>query len=374
MPLMLQTQDYDFIFCYLFIYLNYLCLQLRSKQEAEESSQPRNEEGSLKTTPIPEVTPKSSDYKPRGKYSARNKKSTTFSPAASTVSPSTEKTESKYSRKFKFTTTSQAPKTENNDKSTRIETTTGLRKPVIRPSFYSRKAGKNTITSTEVSVTVSEKKEETVVRKKISLPRTSYYSRLRNRTETTTTTEAAKDISDAAQNKTEETADMPLIFTLFNNSENKELFSDSLKKEENDNTNEPFIISISSTESQENMLSNEVTLNMADETESTPVVPTVGTKQDTDRQKYHANFKNPNRNVVEDIARASSTVPPVRNLQRRRQRTRPKEKINDSPVSTTARTQDRNVRKFSDTFSKSTEASNNGVSTLIYKFGMPKYK
>lgn len=331
---------------------------------AEESNKPENEEKSAATTTTPEVTSQSSEYKLRGKYSARNKKSTTFSPAATTaksVSP-TEKPGNKFSRKFKFTTTTQAPGTENNDKSKRIETATGLKKPVIRPSFYSKNLGKNTDTSTEVSVTFSEKKEETIVRKKVSLPRTSYYSRLRNRTETTTTTEAAKEV--VAQKKTEDSADMPLIFTLFNNSENKELVSDSLKKVEVE-VKEPFIISISSTESQENMLVDEITSNIAEQSEATPgVSPTVATKQDTDRQKYHANFKNSNRYVVEDNTRASSTLPPVRNLQRRRQKTRQKEKIEDSPDTTTARSRDRNVRKFSEAFSKTAEASNNGVSSF----------
>lgn len=344
------------------------CFQLRTKQNADSSNQQGNEKGFIETTLKPEVTSKSPDYKLRGKYSTRNKKSTTFSPAATTassVSSNTEKPGSKYSRKFKFTTTTQTSKTENNDKSTRIETTSGLKKPVIKPSFYARKAGRNIITSTEVSVTVSEKKEESLLRKKVSLPRTSYYSRLRNKTETTTTTETAKeDTSNDIQKKLEDTADMPLIFTLFDNSENKELVSESLKKEENENANLPFIITISSTESQENSLSNEVTSN-AEETKDSPIPPTVATKQDTDKQKYHSNFKNPNRNIVGDSASASSTVPSVRNLQRRRQRTRPKEKIADSPETTTARARDRNVRKFSEAFSKTTEASNNGVSILL---------
>lgn len=295
----------------------------------------------------------------------KNKKSTTFRPDITTASSNaqnTEKSGNKYNRKFKFSTTTQIPRTKNNNISKDSEADSGTKRPANRPSFHSRRFGKTSATSTEVSVTVSEKKEENIVRKKISLPRTGYYSRLRNKMETTTTTAAPHEQS---QKKTEDLNHMPLIFTLLNNSESKELVSDSLRKEENEVNKEPFIISISSTESQESMVPNELKSNEPEAKNTSFTTSSVASKQEMDKLKYHANYKNLNQIAVEENTQASSTVLPVRNLQRRRQKTRQKEKIDDSLKTTTARSRDKNVRKFTEAFSKTTEASNNGVSTFI---------
>lgn len=346
------------------------------KQNTDADKQD-NEEKIVQTTVAPEVTSKSSEYRPRGKYSARNKKST-LSPTATTASSipnsSSERPAYKYSRKIKYTSTTLAPSVDNVEKTIIVNNDAPLKKTLLRPPLYSRKiSGRNFVTSPEISVvTEVGKKPEYSVRNRITLPRTSYYSRLRNNkslttTTTTTTTEKNEQVTpDVAQKPTED-PDMPLIFTLLKESDQNELVSESLiKNSDASESKKPFVITISSTESGESMTANEV-FDTTNERENVPVVsvtPTVIVKQDAEKYKYHANYKDQNPVVAEKVRTSSTTIPPVRNIQSRKYgkaRSR-KEKIEDSPNATTARSRERNINKYSEAFSKTTEASNNGVS------------
>lgn len=346
-------------------------LQLR-KQKSDAEKQ-NNKEKIAVTAVEPEGFTKSPEYTPRGKYSARNIKST-LSPAATTASSisSSDRPAFKYSRKFKYTSTTQAPNVVKDDANKKVEADAPFKKSLIRPSLISRKLTSRTfLTSTEVSVvTEVAKRQDSNIRNKVSLPRTSYYSRLRNSkntTTTSTTTEKNEKVSQDTVHKTDD-PDMPLIFTLLKEPDHNNLVSDSLIKH-NENQ-QPFIITISSTESVESMTANEVfnalvDINNAPITTETPTIP-VGVKEG-DKHKYHSNYKNQNP-VAEEKARLSSTTAaPIRNTQSRKYgkaRSR-KDKVEDSANPTTARSRERIIKKYSEASSKTTEASNNGVS-IIY--------
>lgn len=342
-------------------------LQFRNKQTTAEES--KNEESKIsETTVAPEVSkPRNSEYKPRGTYSARTRKST-LNPSSTATTASgqiTEKPIFKYNRKFKAPST-ESPKTDV-IKSKSVEPSNTIKKPFIRPPVYSRKFKGKSTSGVEISSTESAKSENVAnIPQRTVLPRTSYYSRLRNnvKNETTSTTESFKEAtSETVTKKSEETVDTPLVFALLNNSEDGEALRIDTQPENNDN--HMFIISVTSKESLENN-TNEVT-NMAEESENMPIVnvsPTISSRLDSDKYKYHANYKD--QNSTNDIGKekGSSTVfPPVRNLQTRKYGRNRKSKDSSSDnTATTPKPRERSIRKFSESFSKTTEASNNGVS------------
>lgn len=323
--------------------------------------------------------PRNSEYKPRGTYSARARKSTSSpsSTTASTVSgQSTEKPAFKYSRKFKAPST-ESPKIEV--KSKPVELSSNLKKTFVRPPVYSRKfKGK---TSTEASSTESVKIENPSFTKKTVLPRTSYYSRLRNnvKNEVSSTTEAVVEVTPESEPKTTvESVDAPLVIALLNNSEDRKTARIDDQPENNDNL--MFLISVTSKESLENNTNNDV-INTAEESENMPILnvsPSASSRLDSDKYKYHATFKDQNStNDIEKEKGSSTVFPPVRNLQTRKYgRSRVKSKDGKSDVVVTSpKPRERSIRKFSESFSKTTEASTNGVSgTFLFDVDRKCYR
>lgn len=277
----------------------------------------------------------------------------------------------KYSRKFKASTT-ESPKADI-IKSKPVEPSNALKKSFVRPPVYSRKFKGTPASSTETSSTESAKIENSVnIPQKTVLPRTSYYSRLRSniKNDGTSTTESFNEENpEPASKKTEGTVETPLVFALLNHSEDGEAVRiDSQPENKN---NDLFFISVTSKESLENNTNNEVT-DMAEESENMPIVnvsPTISSRIDTDKYKYHANFKDQNStNDVEKGKWSSTVFPPVRNLQTRKYgRNRNKSKDGKEDVQVTSpKPRERSIRKFSESFSKTTEASTNGVSKLLF--------
>ncbi|KAF9413410.1 hypothetical protein HW555_008347 [Spodoptera exigua] len=342
--------------------------RFRNKQTAAEEQKNDDKEDTkgAETTVAPEVSkPRNSEYKPRGTYSARARKSTSSpsSTTASTISgQSTEKPTYKYNRKFKAPST-ETPKAEVNSKP--VELSNNLKKTFVRPPVYSRKLkGK---TSTEASSTETVKIENPSFTKKMVLPRTSYYSRLRNnvKNELSSTTEAVVEITpESVPTTTSETVDVPLVIALLNNSEDRKTARIDAQPENNDN--HMFLISVTSKESTENNTNNDI-INTAEESENMPILnvsPTASSRLDSDKYRYHANYKDQNSTNDLDKEKGSSTViPPVRNLQTRKYgRSRVKSKDGKSDVAVTSpKPRERSIRKFSESFSKTTEASTNGI-------------
>lgn len=343
----------------------YNILQLRKQNNEEEK---RIMEKGNETTVSPDTSkPKSSEYRPRGIYSTRNKKSTVFAPST-TISPFTNQSSGKpstYNRKFKVSTT-ESPTSENivinNQSQDKV-----LNKPFVRPPSFSRKFSIKNTTNNETSMVINRVTSST--QSKITLPRTSYYSRLRTtvRSNETSTTETLPVKNNGqAQKKTENSVDTPLIFTL-------------LKNPDGAVSDKKFIINVNSRESQEKNIIGEAS-DMTGESENmakVSVSPTMSSRIDIDRYKYHANYKDPNPTDAENKEHASSTVtPPVRNLLTRkyggRKRTQ-SNNLNDNNNFSSPKSRERNIRKFSDAYSKTTEASSNGVSIskfLKFRFSM----
>lgn len=203
-----------------------------------------------------------------------------------------------------------------------------------------------------------------------TLPRTAFYSRLRNKVskkEVTSSVEPSKNLNGEvafAEKKTESTAEMPIILTMLNGAS-----KDVTLQENNKNKgNKPFIITVSSTESQENSKDNEV-VNRIEETENKPVISVVSTTQ-----KYHAHYNDKNsENISEQREKIiTGATPPIRNIQTRKYGRKPeKRKDHEEIVFTTPKSREKSLRKYSDTFSKTTEPSTNVVSTkpqIVYKY------
>lgn len=243
---------------------------------------------------------------------------------------------------------------------------------MVRPSYYSRRNGaKNTITSSEVPIVIeggtSEQSQSIETSSRATLPKTSYYSRLRNKvkndvqTNSTVETVTEEVVQIPAEKKIESSVDMPLIFSLLENRNQDETttkISIGSETKEPEKEKQMFIIAVSSKESAENSTENDV-VNKVEESEVKPVFNYVQTA------KYHATLKN----QESDVSQSKEPVtPPIRNIQTRkygRKRTKPKEVTGDVPE-VTPKSRDRNSRKFSDSYSKTTEPSTNGVSIACF--------
>lgn len=314
---------------------------------------------------------KTSEYKPRGVYSPRNRKvsssSTTVRNSASLSSPSSERSVYKFNRKLKITTTA-SPNIEGL-KEKRVETNNLLKKSQVRSSYYSRRNNTRNITSSSESiVNADEKSHQNLTARKNTLPKTSYYSRLRNKNknQVSSTTEVVTEVvtfveHSPAQNKMENSADMPLIFSLLkspNENESKETPPENTKGGQE---KKMFIIAVSSKESIENSTENEI-MNKEDNNESKPILNIVPSS------KFHANYKDHTVEVPENKEHVTPvSTPSIRNIQTRkygRRRTKPKE-VNEDIAEVTPKPRDRNLRKYSDSFSKTTEPSTNGVSNFF---------
>lgn len=354
-----------FITSYVMYVTSYL-FQFRSKLSAEKESKKENkDESSTEGSSSESPKPRTVEFRSRGAYTPRRQKST-FAPAGTSTpsSISSEKPQYKFTRKFKITTT-QAPNTDDANKPKRTESNVLLKKSLAR-STYQRKSypKKNVTTESPGNNARSIDNDVTVrpLRGKSSLPRTSYYSRSRKNKNnvTSTTTESTEEVPEdknIANKKNEDTADMPLIFTLLKNPINVDASSERSNQQNKEEDKEMFIIAVTSKESQESNLMNEVT-NTAEESENNPVFNTSPTTV-----KYHANYKDVNATTLDSKEQAlTSTITPVKNIQTRKYGRKRTKAYNSYEDLEAPKPREKGLRKFSDSFSKTTEASTNGVS------------
>lgn len=200
---------------------------------------------------------------------------------------------------------------------------------------------------------------------KTLLPKTSYYSRLRNKSRNElSANEAVTDVTEVEKivdSKKEDSVDMPLIFSL--------LKGPTLTKNENvtivngiqeQKSKKMFIIAVTSKESQEQSTENEVS------SRSEEIVNKV-TSDEMLTSKFHATYKNNAAiNVTESKGSGVEATPTIRNIQTRkylRQHSataNPHEEASD----VTPKPRERYLRKFSDSYAKTTEPSTNGVSNI----------
>ncbi|CAG4987972.1 unnamed protein product [Parnassius apollo] len=341
--------------------------RFRSKLNTTESELKNGTTEDSITTVTDSYTTKSQEYRVRGSYVPKFRKLSSLNVAfvtkSTSSSPVTEKSY-KFNRKLK-TTATEEPVSENLVKNKRFESRQHLRKSSVRSPNYSRISfDKKDIRITEVATTNDRVKTAvniSVVSNKVKLPRTTYYSRLRNNinNDVTATTVTVPIVNETkiADKKMETTADMPLIFSLINKPV-KNIIPNNLSEENHVERKEEFLIKVSSKESRESNTDNEVVTN-AEESENRSVVKVFPTTQ-----KYHANYKD--KSIENDSDRkdyiVTTATPSIRNIQTRkytRKIGKSKQKIEtSSPLSTF---KERTLRKYSDTFSKTTEASTNGI-------------
>ncbi|CAK1578035.1 unnamed protein product [Parnassius mnemosyne] len=309
-------------------------------------------------------TTKPQEYRVRGSYVPKSRKlsglNVAFVTKSTSSSPATERSY-KFNRKLK-TSSTEEPVTENLVKNKRFQSRQHFQKTLVHSPNYSRKRfDKKDIISTDAITTNESVKTSintSVVNNKIKLPRTNYYSRLRNniKNDVTATTNTVRIVNETqiADKKIETTADMPLIFSLINKP-----VKNTIPNNVSEERKEEFLIAVSSKESRENNTDNEVVTN-AEQSENKSEINEFSTTQ-----KYHANYKD--KSAVNDSERkdyigTTPTPPSIRNIQTRkytRKIVKSKERIiNSSPFSAT---KERTLRKYSDIFSKTTEASTNGI-------------
>lgn len=268
----------------------------------------------------------------------------------------------KFNRKFKASTT-ESPSTEIIIKPRRLESSSLVKK--VRPAYFSRR--NKTTSSTEANMADSDKNESNVVNNKSLLPKTSYYSRLRNKSRnevSTSTTEAVTEVIEVetpAESKKDYPIDMPLIFSLLKNpspteSESETTINGIQEQKEPDKGKKMFIIAVTSKETQEQSTENEVS------SRSEEIVNKV-ISDEMLSSKFHATYKN-HAAVNVSESKDQEVTPAIRNIQTRkysRQRTATANP-NEEASEVTPKLRERNLRKFSDTYSKTTEPSTNGVS------------
>ncbi|XP_047545839.1 mucin-17-like isoform X1 [Vanessa atalanta] len=333
---------------------------LRSKINLEGNSSNSQIEENIPviTTTSEQPKPKSVEYRLRGSFKPRSKKSNTLSTSTistASFSPSVNRTY-KFQRKVKLTTT-EASNIGNSSQSKSNDTNISFKKPALRSSLYLRRNVSKTFSAnSEIPIKIDPSKNnegKSILKSKQLLPRTSYYSRLRNGgLSTTSTTDSSiqnttEDIS-IAEKKVENTAELPIIYT-----DGTPKVSDNANKQESRN----FIITVNSKESSENgtELNGNEAISMTVESENKLINNFVSTTQ-----KYHATYKDNNNDISTSSKEKSTVTPPIRNIRTRkysRKSSKPREEI--SVV--TSKSRERNSRKYSDTFSKTTEASSNGI-------------
>ncbi|XP_026491143.2 mucin-2-like isoform X13 [Vanessa tameamea] len=334
--------------------------RLRSKINLEGNSSNSPIEENIPviiTTTSEQPKPKSVEYRLRGSFKPRSKKSNTLSTSTistASFSPSVDRTY-KFQRKVKLTTT-EASNIGNSSQSKSNDTNISFKKPALRSSLYLRRNVSKTVSAnSEIPIKIDPSKNnegKSILKSKQLLPRTSYYSRLRNGgLSTTSTTDSSiqnttEDIS-IAEKKVENTAELPIIYT-----DGTPKVSDNANKQESRN----FIITVNSKESSENgtELNGNETISMTVENEKL-INNFVSTTQ-----KYHATYKDNNNDISTSSKEKSTVTPLIRNIRTRkysRKSSKPREEI--SVV--TSKSRERNSRKYSDTFSKTTEASSNGI-------------
>ncbi|XP_045534087.1 uncharacterized threonine-rich GPI-anchored glycoprotein PJ4664.02-like isoform X10 [Papilio machaon] len=339
--------------------------RLRSKLNTTENDV-KNGDEKLSDSPLDSPKLKSEEYKLRGTYSSRPRKVKTenLKTTTTTSSPNAVKTSYKYTRKLRTTTSSPVDfkSSESPRKFKRFESGQSPQ-TASRPLYSRTKIGKNIDKPAETVTDDSSRNNlnTSVLNNSVKLPRTSYYSRLRNNVKngiTTTAESANTDINNPfkAAKKTENTAETPLIYTMLNKQ------TKAMSEETNSDTKGEFLLAVSSKESQENNVETDPVTN-AEESENMPVINVFSTTQ-----KYHANYKDQglgnDRQKNEYVA--TSATPVIRNIQTRkytRKIFKSKENVESSSVNPVSKSKERALRKYSDTFSKTTEASTNGITT-----------
>lgn len=337
-------------------------LQLRSKLNVEEESNKEDKPEQSTATPRVSST-RQPDHKYRSSYSTRNRKFSTQSTsttAANTIDQNTEKPVYKFNRKLKLSTESPVNTPKVNIK--RMETNNLLKRTLNRTPYSRRNVSKSDLVppSNDSNLNIGSALES-IAKHKASLPRTSYYSRQRNNKVSASSTEEplkeSNNVADTADRKKEDNADMPLIFTLL-----KPTDAPESNKVENVNQTEKalntFVLAVTSKESQESSTENEMTSNTIDKAESTPIVDIYSTP------KYHATYTVPQSiNGEEKEIDDTGSLLPIKNIPVRkfgRAKTNARSQSNDVPNDLPTR--ERGSGKFTDAFSKPTEASTNGAS------------
>ncbi|XP_013161699.1 PREDICTED: mucin-5AC-like isoform X8 [Papilio xuthus] len=338
--------------------------RLRSKLNTTENDI-KNGDEKLSESPLDSPKPKSQEYKLRGTYSVRPRKLKTENVRTTTTtsSPNLAKSPYKFTRKLRTTTSSPVDikSSESPRKFKRFES--GQSPQTASGPLYARKKIANNINKPAEAVTNDNGRDNlssSVSNNSVKLPRTSYYSRLRNNAKNgiTTTESPNTDINNPfkVDKKTENTAEMPLIYTMVNKP------TKTVSEESKSDTKDEFLLAVSSKESQENNLENELVTN-AEESENMPVINVFSTTQ-----KYHANYKDQSlgsdRQKNEYVVTAAT--PAIRNIQTRkytRKIFKSKEKVESTSINPVSKSKERALRKYSDTFSKTTEASTNGITS-----------
>ena len=344
--------------------------QLRSKINLEENKNESriNDTQQEETTPAPkQFRPKSSEYRLRGSYIPRSKKSSTFSSSTDSltaVSPVTQRSY-KFSRKQKIGTT-ETINVDNSVKSKRIENSNNnnnlFKKPVIRSSLYTRRnLTRNFSVNSEVPkrVEIDRSDKSFTLKPKSILSRTSYYSRVRSNSinKTLPTNSSVQSTTEeilTVEKKVEDTAELPLIYT---NANSATTVRNGIKDNEYKNDNQNFVITVNNKESTENDTLNDEVDKIE---ENKPPLNVISTTQ-----KYHATYKDNSNDILLQNREKVTAVPSIRNIQTRkygRKTSRRKEDVS----SVTTKSIVKSSRKYGDTFSKTTEPSSNGVSAFFY--------
>lgn len=330
-------------------------LQFRSKTNAEENNIPTESVTGLdnKTLAVEEKYTekkhyKRPEYKPRPTFAPRNRQSSLSTTTPGPVNSNSEKTLYKFNRKFKITTESP-----NAEKSKRVQNSDSFKKPLARPSYYTRRrnSNKSDITTTE-QTPVTAGKDAEIKTLKPSSYRTSYYARLRNNRNNTT--ESPKKEITSQESKEEVSSMKPVLYNSVTNTMN-----DNNIDNKSEQKNEIFVIAVTSKESQEKSFENEVTSTEKDINEMVHYTPTTS--------RYHSSYKELNTIAPEDEEEEIMVTsgPPIRNLVSRQfGRGRKYENgISEEPnLPTISPPSESNLKRISDSYAKTTTPSTNEVS------------
>ncbi|XP_068627897.1 serine-rich adhesin for platelets-like [Battus philenor] len=339
--------------------------RLRSKLNRTENDS-KKEDVNVVESFSNSTSSKSNEYRLRGTYSPRSRKNNAFNAATvqkiTTANPVSVKSPYKFTRKLK-TTTTELP-LDRSSKTKRFEPGQASQKTVVRSSYFPRKNNTKSSEKLDNDENVHNNETKNNVNTRVKLPRTSYYARLRKNLKNDVTTDKIITVTaetSIADKKVENTADMPLIYTLLSRPA-KNIITKTAKEEIKGNDKDEFLIAVSSKDSQENNVDNEI-VNNAEESENKPVVNVYSTTQ-----KYHANYKVQtllNETTKKDFV-ANAATPSIRNIQTRkygRKLIRSKDRAESTSQNPVTKSNERTLRKYSDTFSKTTEASTNGITS-----------
>ncbi|XP_047519553.1 mucin-3A-like isoform X19 [Pieris napi] len=340
--------------------------RLRKKLQNEEKSKKGDEQEALSlgltSTTTTSEAPKSRSipFRPRGTYLSRSKKPNATKSTTENINNATRPSlENPYKFSKRILSSTEPSRTDITLKTKRLDSLP--KKQVIRSSLFSRKNDPVNKNITVIPLNENRKHDRVQsgnnLKARRTLPSTTYYSRLRNNTKLylTETSYIEKNTeTPIADKKVGNSADMPLIFTYLNGPS----LSDKLQPTKAAENTAPVL---KGKEMQENSTENEI-LNKAEESENKLIINT-----DITTPKYHANYK---ENIQSEKAITSAT-PEIRNIKTRKY-ARKQEKAKVQGTNTPSfKSKDRNVRKYGDTFSKTTESPANSISQEPEK---PKHK